>query len=314
MGPKNNLLTVDAPYGGEVISLQPMRHLAEAIRPDDDWTGLTARAERKKRQNRLNQRAYRRRREAEAALASSKQPATRRTSSISSYSSPESRDSRDSFETREKSKGSPSPIDLFSITSQKPYSFPLSTDHLMLLVQYNLYRACLSNMEVLAIFAPHKLIITSELPNLPPSFIPTNLQRSIMHPAWIDSIPSPVLRDNFIRNYGTYDADDFWYDIVGDLHEAYERPLYPDKHKKAVKKTFDLGDGFGGLVCWSDPWRIESYEASPLHLKKWWKLLGGCRDIVHSTNRWRALRGEEPLPMDDIRDALEAVEIKKEEG
>lgn len=123
-----------------------------------------------------------------------------------------------------------------------------------------------------------------------------------------------MLRDNFIRNYGTYDADDFWYDIVGDLHEAYERPLYPDKHKKAVKKTFDLGDGFGGLVCWSDPWRIESYEASPLHLKKWWKLLGGCRDIVHSTNRWRALRGEEPLPMDDIRDALEAVEIKKEEG
>ena len=40
------------------ISLEDMKYLEEAMTPDDDWTGLTLRRERKKRQNRLNQRAY----------------------------------------------------------------------------------------------------------------------------------------------------------------------------------------------------------------------------------------------------------------
>ena len=46
---------VDIPH----ISLEQMQYLEEARAPDDDWTGLTLRRERKKRQNRLNQRAFR---------------------------------------------------------------------------------------------------------------------------------------------------------------------------------------------------------------------------------------------------------------
>lgn len=46
-------------HGGLVPVLAPMQQLAHAKKPDDDWTGLKNRAERKKRQTRLNVRAYR---------------------------------------------------------------------------------------------------------------------------------------------------------------------------------------------------------------------------------------------------------------
>jgi hypothetical protein len=191
-----------------------------------------------------------------------------------------------------------SPIDIFSIDSQKEYQFPLSTDHLMLLVQYNLYRACLNNMEVLNIATPNLLTVTVPTENIPPTFVPTYLQRTVMHPAWIDSIPSDILRDNFIRQYNTYDTDEFWFDAVGDLHEAYEKPLHDDG--ASTKKDFQLGDEFSGLMCWSDPWLIESYEISPRHLKKWWKLHEGCDALVRGTNMWRVKRGEPPIVLEEM--------------
>lgn len=131
-----------------------------------------------------------------------------------------------------------------------------------------------------------------------------------MHPAWIDSIPSPVLRDNFIRNYGTYDADEFWFDAVGDLHEAYERPLYSEDQMRGNKlKEYKMGDEFGGLMCWSDPWLIESYEITPAHMKKWWKLLLGCEDLLRGTNRWRMKRGEEPLDVEELCKGVQGVGV-----
>ena len=42
-----------------VIPLEAMIQLAEAKGPDDNWTGVIDKAERKKRQNRLNRRASR---------------------------------------------------------------------------------------------------------------------------------------------------------------------------------------------------------------------------------------------------------------
>lgn len=43
----------------DVLAIAPMQQLVDASGPDDDWTGLRDRAERRKRQTRLNVRAHR---------------------------------------------------------------------------------------------------------------------------------------------------------------------------------------------------------------------------------------------------------------
>jgi hypothetical protein len=50
-----------------------------------------------------------------------------------------------------------------------------------------------------------------------------------------------------------------------------------------------------GVLVWSDPWRADGWEVTEGFLKKWGRLLKGCRELIESTNRWRELRGEEPL-------------------
>ena len=50
-----------------------------------------------------------------------------------------------------------------------------------------------------------------------------------------------------------------------------------------------------GLIAWSTPWEISGWEVSEGFLKKWGWSLRGCEGVLEATNRWRALRGEEPL-------------------
>lgn len=50
-----------------------------------------------------------------------------------------------------------------------------------------------------------------------------------------------------------------------------------------------------GLLVWSNPWEPSGWELTEGFMKKWGFLVNGCTDLVQSTNRWRDLRGEEPL-------------------
>jgi hypothetical protein len=63
------------------------------------------------------------------------------------------------------------------------------------------------------------LVDTSEVPS--DQSFPTTLQRTVPHEEWIDAMPHPVMRDDFILARTTFDEDDLWTDMVGGLFEGY---------------------------------------------------------------------------------------------
>jgi len=198
----------------------------------------------------------------------------------------------------------PSPIivNTFPGSSTPPTTriiFPLAPDHLITLVQYNVLRAAMTNLRLLS--ALHTVppecsqalwivpVITTTTSTfsgpdkpVPPSLKPTPLQRAVPHDKWINIIPHPVMRDNCIVAAGTYDSNDMRRDLLGGLWEGWPSS---DCERR-------------GLIAWSTPWEIGGWEVSEGFLKKWGWLLKGCEGVMEATNRWRALRGEEPLAIE----------------
>ncbi|KAH0523711.1 hypothetical protein TsFJ059_008678 [Trichoderma semiorbis] len=50
-----------------------------------------------------------------------------------------------------------------------------------------------------------------------------------------------------------------------------------------------------GILSWSDPWDISGWEFTEKFFTKWGYLLQGCPDVLNAANKWRTLRGEDPL-------------------
>ncbi|KAL6813302.1 hypothetical protein GGI42DRAFT_314118 [Trichoderma sp. SZMC 28013] len=53
-----------------------------------------------------------------------------------------------------------------------------------------------------------------------------------------------------------------------------------------------------GILSWSDPWDISGWEFTEKFFTKWGYLLQGCPDVINAANKWRTLRGEDPLVVD----------------
>ncbi|KAI0884935.1 uncharacterized protein GGS22DRAFT_148313 [Annulohypoxylon maeteangense] len=170
------------------------------------------------------------------------------------------------------------------------FAFPISADHrLIVLIQYNVLRALITNMTILSIL--HRIPLEcggalniGNLPSapdsIPPSFESTPLQKQIAHDVWIDTFPWPNMRDNLLLNRGKYDEDDLCMDIVGGLYEGFD--------EVATR----------GIIVWGEPWSETGWEVSEGFATKWSFLLKGCHTLVESTNRWREARGEERLVVD----------------
>ena len=82
-------------------------------------------------------------------------------------------------------------------------SLGLSSDHLIVLVQYNIWRACLFNILMAGLEPPSHAdceLVLSKAPTkpIPPSLLSTSLQQHVLHPSWIDIFPEPKRRDNMI--------------------------------------------------------------------------------------------------------------------
>ena len=166
--------------------------------------------------------------------------------------------------------------------------FPLSGDHLITLLQFNVLRGSIANRQLLSPLSPHSCSTetlhvlpshTSSLNLVPPSLAPTHLQCTVPHEDWMDIIPDPKWRDNVIRAAGTFDEDELWSDLLGGLFEGF--PDSEIEHR--------------GVVAWSPPWEASGWEVSPGFWEKWGWTLVGCVEVVDATNRWRAKRGQGPL-------------------
>lgn len=180
-----------------------------------------------------------------------------------------------------------------SIKEQFNIIFPLCSDHLITLLQFNALRGLAVNRTLISGILGTPLDCDEEIihivpyptkPELvPPSLLPTTLQQTVPHGDWIDMFPCPEARDRLILATGTFDEDDLWADCIGGLYEGF-----PDDE---VERR--------GIIAWSPPWEITGWEMSEGFLRKWGWLFKGLPGPLAATNRWRIQRGEEPFLQDD---------------
>lgn len=169
--------------------------------------------------------------------------------------------------------------------------FPLTSDHLITLHQFNVLRACLVNRHLVSQVQPVRqeqcdaavlhVLPSPDIPTtLPQSLQPTLLQNVIPHKGWVDLLPSPVWRDNILLALGTFDANDLCVDVIGGMFA--DTPIAEEEIHQ-------------GLIVWNPPYDPSGWEISQKFWTKWAWLFGFDKDTLRVTNRWRELRGEDPL-------------------
>lgn len=161
-----------------------------------------------------------------------------------------------------------------------------SSDLLLSLISHNVFRAFLSNFELLGFNPSQFSCDESKSPfnngasgeHLPPNFKPTAIQRTVHHHPVFDACPDPRLRDRIILWQTTHKDDDLCLILIGGSDTHGEIPQ--------------------GLMVWGEPNRIDSWEVTESFFRQWRFLLYGCDELVRSSNRWRARRGEGPLTIE----------------
>ena len=182
--------------------------------------------------------------------------------------------------------------ELLSESIDRRTMYPLSSDHLLSLIYYNVFRALVTNMRLLNLdlelmmtdnYQSPFLGIASgtcsiDLNTLPPDFQPTLIQRTVPHHPRMDIFPDPVVRDNIILNQGKFEDYPFCMAIIG--HDTW---LENDPSQRA------------GMVVWAEPWSVKSWEITEGFLAKWKWMLRGAERLESATNSWRRRRGLHPL-------------------
>ncbi|PYH85145.1 hypothetical protein BO82DRAFT_261460, partial [Aspergillus uvarum CBS 121591] len=297
------------------------------VDPEDDWAGMGDRKERRRRQNRLNQRAYIIRRVKKEPTSSSDEqmitilsPSTSSpnsttspstspsTSTLSSTSTSFSFSTRPLPESHTRTSTSTSPhpdrkpcTDLttqgnlqalltdFTRVAYASYIHGSPTlDHLLTLSRMNVYRAFATNMATLGMgigaewmhddalspfttLQPHSALDPTSLPL---HLRPTKLQQTVPHHPWLDFFPLPRLRDNLVAMADRFDDEELCLDIMG----FWDSPT----------QTYSL-------LVWGEPSDPGNWEITEGFLRKWPWVVRGCAELLASTNRWRARRGEKLL-------------------
>jgi hypothetical protein len=193
--------------------------------------------------------------------------------------------------------------------------FPLSADHLLHIIQFNVLRALMTNkntIQALSLYSklyypgPEMYVSLEDCwvtavramaqrdrPHRHMSLTPTQLQTSRQHPQWIGMIPWPKVRDTLIEQHTNFDHWEFILGLVGEEPE----PVPPSTQISGVDHNDDVTFGHQGLIVWGEPHDAGSWEVTPGFLAKWTWVFAGCNEVIDISNRWRAVRDADPLPM-----------------
>lgn len=203
-----------------------------------------------------------------------------------------------------------------------------SADHLIHLVQHNVFRALMANKSLILSASvvleesslptpieqfPTKLCggltVVHPLPGypVPDTLYPTPLQMSCAHTGWINMFPFPRFRDNLIKKGIDFIPEEMCKDLFGDIFPNNNESAHSENVPEfTLASSFtaegadviefeDQGDFTAGrkcLITWDDPSRIESWEVTPGFVRKWGWALEGCQDLIEASNRWRESRNE----------------------
>lgn len=197
-----------------------------------------------------------------------------------------------------------------------PNSFPLSSDHLLRLIHFNVLRALMNNKALLAQRTSQTRVVSGfEIPQsnnlcdglilirpkpdqpLPPSLDPTYIQTSIAHSSWLNMFPFPRLRDNLIRAEKDFNHEELCYDLFGELITGSMYTPMEEHHAmfNADDNEDEVTRGRRGMIVWGESWDKEGWEVTPGFVRKWAWALRGCEDLIRASNRWRAKRDEAAL-------------------
>jgi hypothetical protein len=150
---------------------------------------------------------------------------------------------------------------------------------------------------------PNYTVIMPVAPDLSGSLTPTPVQMNTIHSTWINFLPFPTLRENLIKWEFNFDHADLIQDLVGDLinlrlflsTSSIAVPEPVNATRIAQTEDEEPTATQTGLIVWGEPHLADNWEATPGFLQKWAWAVAGCQELMAATNRWRALRGEQPL-------------------
>ncbi|KAH7347856.1 hypothetical protein B0T11DRAFT_145326 [Plectosphaerella cucumerina] len=183
-------------------------------------------------------------------------------------------------------------------------NFPLSADHLLNIIQYNVLVGLIANKTAIGVW-PSCETGKTRRPNrtgVPDTLMPTVLQMRQHHSSWIDMMPFPRVRDNLIRWQGSFDHAEFLRDLIGETggtappHEKDWREIPPSTMTLEMAHQGAADGNQQGLIVWGEAHELSSWELTPGFLSKWMWAVEGCEEfLIEMSNRWRLARGEQPM-------------------
>ncbi|KAK3615912.1 hypothetical protein LTR56_026309 [Elasticomyces elasticus] len=278
---------------------------------NENWRGKNDPTERRRIQNRLNQRAFRQR-QREGQSPKQYKPRSMSGSVREESSDDEAEDDEDEDDDKSTDSSNSGSVVTPAAMSHRPLTYhdpravsaPAANqprgvtdaksgqvwDELAQLINRNLMQAAVHNTTALGIEATAlqtgALIYTprpSSRTSLPAALTPVELQYRVAHDSIIDIIPCARLRHNVLYAIAN-----------GQINAtAFTRCIRGSGAMEQSNGSWQRS----GMVVWSSPEHVGSWELSESFVRRWAPLLQGCEDLIAATNAWRSKRGERLFPL-----------------